>query len=152
MASNKKILILICLLIWPAFSLAQTTSPWTDRLAPLKTGWQQMQAKRAVSYGQMMVQNLLFSQERSQGIYNSVLEKVEEEASSSQKTLLMEKVTEIKTILDRNQAEIDKLKVSLKPQNATNVSWQETKRLVRSIIKDLRLTHKKIKEALKLLG
>lgn len=93
----------------------------------------------------------MFSQERSRDIYNGVLEKIADQATSSQKSLLIGEMTEIGTILNRNQAAIDKLKVSLEPQNSAKTTWQETRLSVRSIINDLRLVHKKIKGVLKLL-
>lgn len=153
--SKKKLLILSFLLISPLLSSAQTTTPWHAKLDPLKIGlkteWQEMQAKRAESYGKMMVENLAFSQKRSQDLYNSVQEKVGEEATSSQKVLLIEEMGEIKVILDRNTGNINRLRLNLEPQNAPNADWRETKQLVRSIIINLRLSHRKIKEVLKLL-
>jgi hypothetical protein len=135
---NKVLLILICLLAFPA-------------LAGAETKWQKMQASRAESYGKMMIGNLSYSHERSQKLYDSVVLEIQKQPDHNNEVLLNSRLAEIKNILTKNQAEIDKLKTSLASGNAPKANWSETKNLVKSIIRDLRLSHSKIKKVLELL-
>ncbi|MFA6476218.1 MAG: hypothetical protein WCV68_02250 [Candidatus Paceibacterota bacterium] len=136
---NKVLLILICLLEFPV-------------LAGAETKWQKMQASRAENYGKMMITNLSYSHERSQKLYDSVVLEIQKLPNhSNNEALLNIRLAEIKIILTKNQAEIDRLKLSLTPENAPKANWTETKNLVKSIIRDLRLSHSKIKKMLELL-
>lgn len=136
---NKIFLILICLLAWPA-------------LASAETNWQKIQANRAESYGKMMVGNLSYSHERSQKLYeNIVLEVRRQNGANKNNVTINNQLLEVKALLDKNQTDLDKLRIILEPQNATKANWPETKKLAKTMIKDLRLSHSKIKKVLELL-
>lgn len=134
---NRIILILICLLALPT-------------LAGAETKWQKMQTLRAESYGKMMIGNLSYAQDRSLKLYETVVLEAEQK-SRDKDPLVISKLLSAKTLLERNQADLSKLKLILEPQNVTKANWIKTKSLVKTIIKDLRLTHGEIKEVLKLL-
>lgn len=136
---NKIFLVLICLLALPTFVGAETK-------------WQKIQTERAKSYSQMMIGNLSYSHNRSQKLYNElVLAARKKDGISKNNVTINNQLLEIKKILERNQSDIDKLKAGLESPSGSIISWAETKNLVKTIIKDLRLTHHKIKKVLELL-
>lgn len=136
---NKILLILICLLAFPT-------------LVGAETKWQKIQASRAENYGKMMIGNLVYSHERSQKLYDSIVLEVQKRSNDkNNEALLNSRLAEIEIILTRNKVEIDKLKASLTAENAPKADWGKTKNLVKSIIRDLRFSHSKMKKLLELL-
>lgn len=147
-------LFLFLFLIYPSSSQALeknlTIKPLTNTW---QTKWQGIQSKGVESYGKMMIENLSFAHERSLSVYNDLVEKTENlNASSSKRIVLTLQLQKIKQTLDKNQVRIDELKGSLSPEQTDQTNWKETRQLVGTIIQDLRLSHRQIKEALKLLA
>ena len=126
---KKKFLITILffLLSWPALTSATETS-------------------LNENYQKFLLANLSFSFERSQATYQNIKEKIGEQNKNYSSLETDQQLKEIQQVLERGQKNFNLLR-----STSTQLDWPTSKRLTRGIIQDIRLSHKKMSQLVKLL-